>query len=148
MGAAHNYFNQKVYAASTEATPAGSVSAPAIDVTGYRVLGYPLPFIQATDFNSFAAAKNSLNFPAQVNGRIVNSIFYDDSGNAVYTSAIDGKGAVFPVSTTVVGFNGKALIVGGRGKFANATGEFDYNGTFNINNANDATYNGIGWIEY
>lgn len=54
----------------------------------------------------------------------------------------------YPVSPTVVGFNGKAVIIGGSGKFKRAVGEIDYDGTFDVANANSATYHAKGWISY
>ncbi|HVG42836.1 MAG TPA: hypothetical protein VM888_14585, partial [Chitinophagaceae bacterium] len=81
-------------------------------------------------------------------GYIINSVLANKKGDAIYTSAITGSGATFPVSATVVGFKGKGLIVGGAGKFANAVGEFAFNGFFNLLDQNDAEYNADGWIDY
>lgn len=148
LGNCSIYFNQLVYTASPELPPAGSVAAPITDIPGYPVTGGPLPLIQSTDFSGLGAIISSLNVPAQVHGKIVNTIFKNETGDAVFTSAITGSGGTFPISKTVVGFNGKALIVGGAGKFANATGEINYDGYFNTLDANDAEYNANGWINY
>ncbi len=148
MGNVTSYFNQLAYTTAPEAPPAGSVAAPVADVPGYPVLGGPLPLIQAGDFSGLAATVSALQIPASVQGKIINSIFVNKKGDAVFTSAITGSGSTFPISETVVGFNGKALIVGGRGKFANAVGEVDYEGYLNTRNANDAEYNVDGWISY
>jgi hypothetical protein len=148
MGLASFFFNQLTYAASADAPPAGSIAAPVIDAINYPVTGSPLPLIQAGDFTPLANANDNLNIPDEVLGAVVNSVFYDDKGNAIFTSAITGSGGTFPISKTLVGFNGKAVMVGGRGKFEHATGEFDYEGYFNTVDANDAEYNADGWIVY
>lgn len=49
---------------------------------------------------------------------------------------------------TRVGFRGKGIILGGRGKFDDSKGEFDFNGQFNIANSNEAEYHFDGWISY
>ena len=148
LGNCSIYFNQLVYGTSPEAPPAGSVAAPLVDVPGYIVTGAPLPLIQAGDFSSLASAVSSLHIPAEVYGKIVNSVFYSAKGEAIFTAAITGAGSTFPISQTVVGFNGKALIVGGRGRFIHAVGEIDYDGYFNVANPNDAEYNAKGWIAF
>jgi hypothetical protein len=81
-------------------------------------------------------------------GHVVNSVLVNQKGDAVFLAAITGSGSTFPISATVIGFNGKALIVGGRGKFGKAVGEVDYEGFFNVENANDAGFNVEGWISY
>ena len=143
-----NYFNMLVYSTSVEAPPAGSVGASIADVPGYPVTGGPLPLIQAGDFNSFAAAVSSLHIPASVNGKIINSVFVNSAGEAIFTSAITGSATTFPISTTLIGFNGKALITGGRGAFSHAEGEIDYSGYFNVTDPNDAELDVKGWIIY
>jgi hypothetical protein len=148
LGNCTNFFNQLVYTRGLEAPPAGSVSAPVAHVPGYVVTGQPLPLIQAGDFTELATAIASLGIPTEINGKIVNSVFYNDKGDAIFTTAITGSGTTFPISATLIGFNGKGLITGGRGNLKNATGEFDYNGYFNISNPNDATFNASGWIFY
>ncbi|HEY6977410.1 MAG TPA: hypothetical protein VH396_14030 [Chitinophagaceae bacterium] len=148
MGQCSNYFNQLVYASAPDAPPAGSIAAPVIDAINYPVTGAPLPLIQAGDFTAFANANDDLHIPIKVHGAIVNSVFYDDKGNAIFTSAITGSGGTFPISKTLVGFNGKGIIVGGRGKFEHAAGRFDYEGYFNTADANDAEYKADGWIAY
>jgi hypothetical protein len=148
MGNCTTYFNQLTYGTSPEAPPAGSVGAPVKDVPGYPVTGAPLPLIQAGDFNALSSAISSLHIPATVYEKIVNTVLYNNKGDAIFISAITGSGATFPISEIKVGFNGKALITGGRGKFRNAVGEIDYNGYFNVANPNDAEYNADGWIAY
>ena len=142
------YFNQLVYGTASDAPPAGSVAAPVADVSGYFITGAPLPLIQAGDFTSLADAVSSLHVPSQAYDKIINTVFDNGKGDAIFVSAITGTGGTFPVSSIIVGFNGKALIVGGRGKFQYATGEIDYDGYFNIADANDAAYNANGWISY
>ncbi|HVG15530.1 MAG TPA: hypothetical protein VM935_11235 [Chitinophagaceae bacterium] len=148
MGNIKTYFNQQVYSAAAEQPPLGSIAAPVKDVPGYMVLGGPLPLIQKGEFAELAALNTILQIPASVQGKIINQVTYNTKGDAVFTSAITGSGATFPLSETRVGFNGKAVIVGGRGKFANAVGEIDYNGSFSLVNPNDAEYNADGWISY
>ncbi len=143
-----NYFNQLAYSSSAEAPPAGSVAVPIADVPGYPVTGGPLPLIQSGDFTSFALTVSSLHIPAEVNGKIINSVFVNSKGEAIFTSAITGSAATFPISATIIGFKGKALITGGRGIFSHAEGEIDYSGYFNVANANDAELNVKGWIAY
>lgn len=148
LGNCKIYFNQLVYGTSPQAPPAGSVAAPVKEIPGYPVTGAPLPLIQAGDFNQLSSAISSLSIPASVHDKIVNAVFYDNKGNAIFLSAITGSGATFPISETKVGFNGKALVVTGRGKFRHAVGEVDYNGYFNVVNPNDAEYGVEGWISY
>jgi len=52
------------------------------------------------------------------------------------------------LSETVVGFKSKSTIAGGRGKYRNASGEFAFNGQFNVSDPNNAEYHSIGWIDY
>lgn len=142
------HFNQLVYGTASDAPPAGSVAAPVADVPGYFITGAPLPLIQQGDFDQLNAAVSALHVPSQVYNKIINTVFGNGKGDAIFISAITGSGGTFPVSQIIVGFNGKALIVGGRGKFAHAVGEIDYDGYFNVANANDAAYNVKGWISY
>lgn len=142
------YFNQLAYRSSPEAPPAGSVAAPVKDVPGYPVTGAPLPLIQTGDFTALSSVISSLNIPASVYQKIVNTLVYNNKGEAIFLSAITGSGTTFPISATKIGFNGKALIVTGNGRFKHAVGEVDYNGYFNVANPNDAEYNADGWINY
>ena len=148
LGNATIYFNQLAYGTAPDAPPAGSVAAPIKDVPGYIITGAPLPLIQAGDFTPLAGAVSSLNIPAAVFEKIINTVLYNNKGDAIFLSATTGSGATFPISETIVGFNGKALIVTGRGKFRHAAGEVDYSGYFNLVDANDAEFNADGWISY
>jgi len=148
MGHSTFYFNQLVYAPAVDAPPAGSIAAPLVDAVNYPVTGAPLPLIQAGDFTALAHANDHLHIPLRAHDHVVNSVFYDHDGNAIFTSAIRGSGSTFPISKTLVGFKGKGIIVGGRGKFEHAAGRFDYEGYFNTADANDAEYNADGWIAY
>jgi hypothetical protein len=147
MGNIRNYFNQLVYSSSYEGAPLGSVAAPVRNIPSYPFLG-PLPLIQPGDFTELAALNTSLQIPETIQGKIVNSVIYNKKGDAVFTSSITGIGGTFPISATRIGFNGKALIVGGRGKFANAVGEIDFQGSFSLTDPNDAEYSAEGWISY
>ncbi len=150
LGECVEYFNQLAYntSGSPQEPPLGSVAAPVAEVTTYPVFGAPLPLIQAGDFNPLSFAISSLNIPPTVLDKVVNTVLYNKKGDAIFLSAITGSGATFPISATQVGFNGKALIVTGRGKFRNAIGEVNYNGYFNVADANDAEFNAEGWIAY
>ena len=148
IGECSNYFNQLAYGTSPEGPPAGSVAAPLTDIPSYPVIGAPLPLIQAGDFDHLSTVLSSFHIPASVHEKIINSILTNDKGDAIFFSAITGGGTTFPISPTVVGFNGKALIVTGRGKFSHAVGEVDFSGYFNLLDANDAAYNAEGWIAY
>jgi hypothetical protein len=147
MGNIKTWFNQLAFSASELPVPAGSLVASVVDVIYYQVVGAPLPLIQAGDFDGLAAANVLLNIPAEVNGRMVSSLFYNDKGDAVFLSNST-------VSTITGGspsrneFGGKALIVGGRGKFLHASGEVDFSGYFNPGDPNDAAYGVDGWISY
>lgn len=148
LGNSTTYFNQLVYGSAPDAPPAGSVSAAIKDVPGYFVTGAPLPLIQAGDFNGLASAISSFKIPASVYDNIVNQVFYNHKGDAIFTSSITGSGGTFPISQTIVGFKGKGIITGGCGKFKHAVGEFEYSGYFNVTNANDAEYSMKRWITY
>jgi hypothetical protein len=130
LGNCFNYFNQLTYSTGPEAPPAGSVAAPIVDIPGYPVTGGPLPLIQANDFTALPALINRLHIPKEVHGHIISSIIYNDKGDAIFTTAITGGGGTFPISATIVGFNGEGLILGGTGKFRHAYGEFNFNGFF------------------
>ena len=147
MGSITHFFNQLAYGTSPAGPPAGSVAAPVVDVPQYPVLGGPLPLIQGGDFDELATLAATLQIPASVGGHVVNEVITNRKGDALFLAAIGG-GATFPLSETIIGFNGKALIVGGSGRFTHATGEVDYDGYFNVTNASDAAYNAAGWISY
>lgn len=144
MGNCQNHFNQLVYTNEPGGPPLGSVNAPVTDVLSYPVTGAPLPLIQASDFTSLAVANARYHFPATVQGKIINSVIYDNRGNAVFTSALSSQ--TFPISETKIGFSGKGIILGGRGKFNGTHGEFDFTGYFNVVDPNDAEYHLDGWI--
>lgn len=148
LGNSTTYFNQLVYGTSAEAPPMGSVGAAVSDVPGYPVLGAPLPLIQGGDFDELATAISKFNIPASVYDHIINQVLYNQHGDAIFGSAITGSESTFPVSQTVVGFKGKGIITGGRGKFRYAIGEYEFDGYFNVVNANDAAFNMKGWIGY
>lgn len=148
MGNCSTYFNQLVYTSDPKLPPAGSVAASVTDIPTYPVTGAPLPLIQVGDFGSLPGLINTLHIPAKVYDKIINSVVYNNKGDAVFTSAITGSGGTFPLSPIIVGFNGKAVILGGAGKFKQAVGEINYSGYFNVADPNDAEYNAKGWISY
>lgn len=147
LGKVKTWFNQLAFTASELPIPAGSYVAPVVDVIGYPVTGAPLPLIQAGDFSGLSAVNSKLHIPQKVKGTVVSSIFYNDKGDAVFISN-STVGIITPVSATRNDFAGKALIVGGRGKFSHAIGEVDFKGYFNPTNPDDAEYGVEGWISY
>ena len=63
-------------------------------------------------------------------------IFFDKHSNSIWARGI-GIIPITPVSATRVTFGGESEILGGTGKFANATGSFNFSGYFNPQNTND-----------
>jgi hypothetical protein len=147
MGNIKTWFNQLAFTSSDLPIPEGSLVAPVVDVINYPVTGAPLPLIQAGDFSELASINALLHLPQAVQGHVVSSFFYNDKGDAVFISNSDVS-TITPVSATRNDFGGKALIVGGRGKFRNAVGEVDFKGSFNPTNPNEAEYGVQGWIAY
>jgi hypothetical protein len=150
MGKVKTYFNQLAYTSNLNVqvpAPEGSITASVADVINYPVLNLPLPFIQNGDFDGLVFIMNNLNIPASINGKLVSSFFYNEKGDAVFISNSSAS-IIVNVSPTRNEFSGKALIVGGRGKFANAAGEVDFKGSFNPANPNEADYEVDGWISY
>jgi hypothetical protein len=151
MGNVTTFFNQLAY--TTDATvpqplPEGSVTASVSMVPNFPVVGAPLPLIQPGDFSGLTAANAWLQVPAtDGSGRNINTIIYNAAGDAIFTSYITSS-TIVPASATRFNFSGKLAVVGGRGKFANATGEMDFNGFFNPQNPNDAGFNMTGVVEY
>ncbi len=151
LGNINMFFNQLAYTSNAsvpQPLPEGSVTAPVSLIATFPVLGAPLPLIQPTDFAAFGAANVSLQVPAtDALGRNINTVVYNASGEAIFTSYITAS-TIVPVSATRFNFSGKLAVVGGRGRFASATGEMDFTGFFNPQNPNDAGFNTSGWIEY
>lgn len=139
LGKCTTLFNQLAYILPPQNDIRGSVAAPVTAIPSYPV---------ASGFASYLPAITSLSVPEAINGKIVNTILYNKNGEAIFLSAITGGGKTTFISPQKIAFNGKGLIVGGRGKFEGATGEFDYEGYFNPENNNDAAYNAAGWINY
>ncbi len=77
----------------------------------------------------------------------VNSITFDDKGNSIWIQANQPTVST-PVSPTLINYSGGGNIVGGTGKFANATGSVVVNGHFNPTDLNDAAYGSRGNIKY
>ena len=147
MGKIRNWFNQVVYS-PTGADPAtGTALAAVIDALKYPVLGAPLPLIQAGDFDDFKKANEWLKVPGSVAGCIVNSVIYCKKGDAIFTSLTSDSELTF-ISPTRINFTAKGKFVGGRGKFADATGTYTQTGFFNPQNFNEAAYNIEGTISY
>ena len=146
LGECTIYFTQLAYGTSPEAPPIGSIAVPLTGVPSYPVLGGPLPLIQPGDFTELTQIISRFQIPAQIHDKIVNSVLYNSKNDAIFLSGVAGAGTIVLISPTVARFNGKSLIVGGRGKFRNATGEVDYSGYFSLVDANDAEFNAKGWI--
>ncbi len=147
MDSITNWFNQLVYSPTGANPPAGTAVAPIADAVNYPVLGAPLPLIQAKDFDALREANVWLNIPVSVDGMIVNSVIYNDKKDAIFTSlTTDSK--LEPVSATRVNFTAQGKFVGGRGKFANATGTYTQTGFFNPDNFDEAGYVIEGTISY
>jgi hypothetical protein len=150
LGKVKTYFNQLAYTSILNTpvpVPEGSVTAAVVDVINYPVLGAPLPLIQPGDFSGLAAINNQLKIPQSIGGKLVSSFFYNEKGDAVFISNSSAS-VITPISSTRNEFTGKALIVGGRGKFVNAYGAVDFAGWFNPADPNDAEYSVDGWISY
>jgi hypothetical protein len=139
LGRSTNVFNQLAYIQPPGEAILGSVAAPVASIPTYPVAG---------EFSAFIPFNTSLAIPDNVGRNIVNSVFYNQKGDAIFTSAITGSSRTEFVSSNRINFYGKGLIVGGRGRFEAATGEFDFNGHFNPENNNDASFNAEGWIDY
>jgi hypothetical protein len=153
IGNSKIYFNQMVYTnqLTDPPIPLGSVISGVKDILGYPVTGAPLPLIQKNDFDPLKKAVRQLHIPVYVHRDLVNAVIYDHHGNALFLSVSkDGGNSTHPISETYVGFTGVGgIIVGGRGKFEHAHGEFKFSGKFNVMNPNDAEYNiDEGWIEW
>ena len=147
MGNIKNWFNQLVYSPTGENPPTGSALAPIVEALNYPILGAPLPLIQQNDFDELREANTWLDIPVAVDGNIVNSVIYNGEGDAIFTSlTTDAK--ITPVSATRVNFSAEGKFVGGRGKFANATGTYTQTGFFNPGNFDEAGYNIEGKISY
>lgn len=146
MGNVKTYFNQLAYwpmgtMDPSAAPPAGSIPTPITEIPGYFLLPPPI------DFSDLNALITRLPIPATINGHAVNSMFVNDKDEAVFTTAA-GNSFTRAESPTKVVFGGRGLILGGTGKFAKATGEFDFLGYFNPQDPNDASYGAEGWIKY
>ncbi|MGB8190395.1 MAG: hypothetical protein WCF67_00690, partial [Chitinophagaceae bacterium] len=101
-----------------------------------------------------------LGVPASVtvNGqlRIINSIVVEkvndqannDKNNSIWFSIVEGSTIQQPVSPTRIEITGEADIVGGTGKFMNATGRTKLRAYFNPTDTTDAHVSQQGWIRY
>jgi hypothetical protein len=151
MGKIKLFFNQLTYTADAsvpQPLPLGSVSASVSLISSYPVLGAPLPLIQSGDFDAFDKANKWLKVPAKdASGKVINAVIFCSNKDALFI-ANTSPSIITPVSPTKLTFAGKLSIVGGRGKYANATGDMDFTGFFNPQNANDAGYVIEGWIAY
>lgn len=149
MGGVTVWFNQLAYSPDGLNPPSGTVSAPVVHAISYPILfpGAPLPLIQPGDFPALALANSWLQLPESVNGYIVNTVIYNENGDAVFLAHTTPSQATI-VSAQRVNFSGEGMFVGGRGKFSEASGTYRFNGYFNLQNPNDAGYEIDGSIAY
>jgi hypothetical protein len=112
-----------------------------------------------TYFNSYVAGPpDFLSGPASVNlffakklkpynvPDAANSVVVDDKGNSIWFAATSL--VQYPVSETRIEFSGTADIIGGSGKFKNASGSVILNGFFNPIDPTDAGVGSKGTIIY
>lgn len=148
MGDIKNVFNQLLINYADNILPSYTINAPALDVLIYPVVaGDPLPRIQPNDFDDFRLANASLNIPKSVNGCIVNSVIYNDRGDAIFTS-LTANSKIKSISPTRESISIKGKFVGGRGRFANATGTYTETLVINSEDFNDAKYTIEGTISF
>jgi hypothetical protein len=76
----------------------------------------------------------------------VSSIVFDDKGNSIWFHQTSNS--TIPASDTRIDFTGTADIVGGTGKFRNATGQVTLHGFFNPQDQQDASVWSDGRISY
>ncbi len=149
MGAIGTWFNQLAYSPDGQNPPAGTIAAPVVSANTYPVLfpGAPLPLIQPNDFAGLGIVASWLQVPATVNGHTVWSIVYNWKGDALFLSTTSPSTAVIE-SATRINFSGEGIFVGGRGKFENASGTYQFSGFFNPQDANEAGYAIDGTLTY
>ena len=121
LGAAATFFNQ--YAT--------------IGALGLQTVASPVTMF-------FGSEPSISNFSLPAN---VSTIFLDKHGNSIWSHQ-DGNSTTQPVSATRVEFSSNHTIVGGTGRFSNATGNFVLSGFFNPQNSNEAGFSVEGWINY
>lgn len=71
-----------------------------------------------------------------------------DKNNSIWFSLVDGSATQHPVSPTRIEITGESDIVGGTGKFRNATGRTKLRAYFNPTDTTDARSSQEGWIRY
>ncbi len=96
---------------------------------------YGLQGIPAS-LNLYAPFVNELNQLGIAVPEAVAIILFDKHGNSIWAR---GKGIIplTPVSATQVTFSGESEILGGTGKFANASGSYNFSGYFNPQDTKD-----------
>ena len=146
MGNIETWFNQLAYNPDANFNPEGSVGASVSIFASAPPDNFFLNYPEG-DFDALIAANSWLNIPATVDGKIVNAVIYNHKGDAVFTANTTPSVTQF-ISPTRVNFSGKGVFVGGRGKFAQATGTFGFTGYFNPQNPEDAGYYLDGSITY
>ena len=123
LGNCKYYFNHHMYTDVLGKPVVGLLNAPVADVLVYPIsTQYPAPRIQAGDFKDLTAADDKYRFPAYAQGKIINAVIFDGSENAVFTLVLSSK---ILSNSTIVEFEGKGVILGGRGKFNGSKGELD-----------------------
>jgi len=138
------WFNQLAYSPDGQNPPSGSIAAPVTATVNYPALGAPLPYIQPNDFAGFATIITWLQIPETMNGYIINNVIYNQHADALFLSATTTSTSV--ESATRINFTGDGIIVGGRGKYENATGTYHFTGFFNPQDAFDARFSVDGTV--
>jgi hypothetical protein len=148
MGSVGTWFNQLAYSPDGQNPPAGTIAASVVSAVSYPVFpGASLPLIQTNDFAPLATIVAWLQVPATVNGHTVWSVVYNGKGDALFLSTTTPSTAVVE-SATRTSFGGEGIFVGGRGRFENATGTYQFSGFFNPQDANEAGYSIDGILSY
>ena len=147
LGKTNVYFNQLGYVTPPDfQNPVGTLAAPVTAIIQYPVLGAPLPLIQQGDFTGLSALITSWGLQAQINGQYISTVIFNDKGEALFISVISQNSVV--VEEGVGHITGTSMILGGTGKYANATGEVAHSISFNLSDPNKASYTLDGWIKY
>lgn len=94
----------------------------------------------------FSAKLNELGINIPVEAGTVGMVFFDKQGNSILSRVV-GAGIYVPVSPTRVEGKGSYFeIIGGTGKFANATGHYSFDAYLNPTDTSDAgfkVYDGV-----
>lgn len=137
MGNIGTWFNQLAFSPTGEAPWTGTVAAPLVEASTYPQDG----------LRSVTSVINWLQLPTSINGNVIWSVVYNAGGDAVFL-AMSGPSTSVVESDGKISFSGDGIIVGGRGKFENASGTYHFTGYLNPNDLNDGEYAIDGSISY